>query len=300
MVRLITLHGEMSGSARVNMTDRGTQLSLSLRGKRRDGMLTAYLVGAERVISMPISGSGIGSAAALDVRGVLLADSRGDFVAWGTCCGMTQEGLNRAKAQIRMMQPEARRDVKSRPLEDAPMRNVGRNAGSGVNGGNAGSGGAHSGGVSGSNAGSGNSGGSSRRAESALAAERRLSPVTEGILGKAKELFGNMPENSKGDAEVKRKSLEELKEAIPPCENCASNEEEAVINPFPTLFPNSYWKRRIGNDGRIIGVANVRGIHYNITALRSSSKRPPRGLRGNLRRIRARDGKMYWIGIVRK
>lgn len=130
------------------------------------------------------------------------------------------------------------------------------------------------------------------------------SPVTEGILGKAKELFagsgisaatGNPAENS--NPAVHRSDFDADIGAL--CENCARSDESAAENPFPQLFPNSYWKKR-QNDRRLFGKARVRGVMYGIVAVPSASRRPPAGLCGNLRRVRSNSGSWFWLGIRRE
>lgn len=83
------------------------------------------------------------------------------------------------------------------------------------------------------------------------------------------------------------------------CENCARSDESAAENPFPQLFPNSYWKKR-QNDRRLFGKARVRGVMYGIIAVPSASRRPPAGLCGNLRRVRSNSGSWFWLGIRRE
>lgn len=130
------------------------------------------------------------------------------------------------------------------------------------------------------------------------------SPVTEGILGKAKELFtgsgisaanGNPAENS--NPAVHRSDFDADIGAL--CESCARSDESAAENPFPQLFPNSYWKKR-QNDRRLFGKARVRGVMYGIVAVPSASRRPPAGLCGNLRRVRSNSGSWFWLGIRRE
>ena len=130
------------------------------------------------------------------------------------------------------------------------------------------------------------------------------SPVTEGILGKAKELFagsgistanGNPAENP--NPAVHRSDFDADIGAL--CESCARSDESAAENPFPQLFPNSYWKKR-QNDRRLFGKARVRGVMYGIVAVPSASRRPPAGLCGNLRRVRSNSGSWFWLGIRRE
>ena len=122
------------------------------------------------------------------------------------------------------------------------------------------------------------------------------SPVTEGILGKAKELFagsgisaadGNPAENS--NPAVHRSDFDADTGAL--CESCSRSDESAAENPFPQLFPN---------DRRLFGKARVRGVMYGIVAVPSASRRPPAGLCGNLRRVRSNSGSWFWLGIRRE
>ena len=84
-----------------------------------------------------------------------------------------------------------------------------------------------------------------------------------------------------------------------PYRNSARSDESAAENPFPQLFPNSYWKKR-QNDRRLFGKARVRGVMYGIVAVPSASRRPPAGLCGNLRRVRSNSGSWFWLGIRRE
>ena len=74
-------------------------------------------------------------------------------------------------------------------------------------------------------------------------------------------------------------------------------EREAVENPFPSFFENSYWWREVNDNTRIFGVANIRGIKYRIVAVRSNAKYPPRGMGRNARRLISSGGKRYWVGL---
>ena len=81
--------------------------------------------------------------------------------------------------------------------------------------------------------------------------------------------------------------------------NRAQDAGQVIENPFPQLFPNSEWRSFSGRSSSLKGRANVKGVLYDITALRSSNRRyPPAGLSGNIRRIFSKDGKLYWIGIT--
>ena len=77
----------------------------------------------------------------------------------------------------------------------------------------------------------------------------------------------------------------------------AHTEREAVENPFPSFFENSYWWREINDNTRIFGIANIRGIKYRIVAVRSNAKYPPRGMGRNARRLISSGGKRYWVGL---
>ena len=99
---------------------------------------------------------------------------------------------------------------------------------------------------------------------------------------------------------AKKPAAAEAEQAAKPMEKypeTAYNEREAVENPFPSFFENSYWWREVNDNMRIFGVANIRGIKYRIVAVRSNAKYPPRGMGRNARRLISSGGKRYWVGL---
>lgn len=74
-------------------------------------------------------------------------------------------------------------------------------------------------------------------------------------------------------------------------------EYTAVQNPFPKLFPNSYWKKE-QNNPTLYGVAQNRNGRFDVTAVPGRySRRPPARLAGFNRFIRGADGTGYWVRV---
>ena len=121
---------------------------------------------------------------------------------------------------------------------------------------------------------------------------RNMAQVTSEILDTARQLF-EMQNN------MNRPSFQPSEN---PSGRNSETEESAgqpFENPFPQLFPDSEWKTLSGDASKLSGRAEVKGVYYNITAVRSNNRRyPPKGLGGNIRRLYSKDGKLYWIGIV--
>lgn len=146
------------------------------------------------------------------------------------------------------------------------------------------------------------------------ALENPKSPATAEILNKAGYLFrgetihndeqgslhkldstckNNMYDLAFSDIDIKTSECNNCKkETMPPM-------REAVENPFPNFFDNSYWWRNEGDTKHIHGIANVRGIKYNVTAIRSNSKYPPNGIGRSVRRMYSSDGKRFWVGLTK-
>ena len=103
-----------------------------------------------------------------------------------------------------------------------------------------------------------------------------------------------------GAQTAKKPAAAEAEQAAKPMgkyPDTAHTEREAVENPFPSFFENSYWWREVNDNTRIFGVANIRGIKYRIVAVRSNAKYPPRGMGRNARRLISSGGKRYWVGL---
>lgn len=84
-----------------------------------------------------------------------------------------------------------------------------------------------------------------------------------------------------------------------PFANAGGSVGKPVENPFPKVFPDSSWKDVSGGGARLKGTARIRGVIYDMTALRSNNGRyPPKGLKGSVRHIVSKTGKPYWIGIM--
>lgn len=146
------------------------------------------------------------------------------------------------------------------------------------------------------------------------ALEKPQSPATLEILNQAGYLFhGERVKNSEQLSRQKRNNTEinDMSDSaftgveVNPseCNNCKRETmplmREAVRNPFPNFFDNSYWWRNEGDTKRIYGTANVRGIKYNVTAIRSNAKYPPNGIGRSVRRMYSSDGKRFWVGLTK-
>lgn len=311
ITRLISLHGQVNGSARITASDSVTVVETVLRG-RRGGGLTAHIIAREGIYELSLDEGRGGFPKKLEVRGILITDAaQNGFICEGSC-GCSALELGRAKEFVRM------------------QRNASRKAGENVKAARA----RNSADISGEE-----SGAAGQNMGSAA-----LSPVTQEILSQAQRLFASPPADHNGHSNtaagrdsakrrgspihagggqsgVKGSGLaaqdaqndtmlktlterEQNKEAagldIPICENCASADDEAVKNPFPQSFPNSSWRRKKSERGKLTGSAMIRGIKYDIIAVEARGKYPPRGMNGNLRRMRAESGRRYWVKLMPK
>lgn len=125
---------------------------------------------------------------------------------------------------------------------------------------------------------------------SPVSSDMPRSAAAADILDMANYLFrGGEPKSAEAQKGMAKKSDAE---ALP-------EEAEAVENPFPHFFPNSYWRRKAGDEKRITGTANVRGVKYSVTAVRSNSRYPPQGIGYSVRRLRSNDGRLYWVGMTK-
>ena len=111
---------------------------------------------------------------------------------------------------------------------------------------------------------------------------------------RAEQLFRGGAQTAKKPAAAEAEQAAKPMGKYPDTEH---TEREAVENPFPSFFENSYWWREVNDNTRIFGVANIRGIKYRIVAVRSNAKYPPRGMGRNARRLISSGGKRYWVGL---
>ena len=127
---------------------------------------------------------------------------------------------------------------------------------------------------------------------------RNMAQVTSEILDTARQLFEMQSSMNRPPVQ----SSENPQRDAFSSENLSGNAQsssDSFENPFPQLFPDSEWKTLSGDASRLAGRAKVKGVYYDITAVRSNNRRyPPKGLGGNIRRLYSKDGKLYWIGIV--
>ncbi|MDY6088814.1 MAG: hypothetical protein SPI37_04390 [Eubacteriales bacterium] len=297
MIRFLSLHGDMTGSARINEQRSGVEVCLKLRS-RMNSALQAFITDGKRIAAIRIV-DGCGTGEYMNVRGLLVCGEGGELLAFGSVdMGRAEAEEFRTKVRFilnawaekrRFQQPEyARRQQTAGPKQ-------GEGAG---------------------------------RAEK----PKPESPATAEILERAEQLFrggvqtakkpaaaeaeqeakpmGKYPEAAYteraeqlfrgGVQAAKKPDAAEAEQAAKPMgkyPDTAHTEREAVENPFPSFFENSYWWREVNDNTRIFGVANIRGIKYRIVAVRSNAKYPPRGMGRNARRLISSGGKRYWVGL---
>lgn len=361
MVKFITLTGELTGSARLNMQYYRPELYLRLR-TRRNGRLRAFVTDGSKVREVTLSGNS-GTFERIEVRGLILTDETGNVLATGSG-DMCAKELESFKIGIRMLinakddaerlhtshiahtsnqednplDHRAKPSAKTNQLPNATpekffkqnmegqsqikptakassaqhdIRQSKQNALYPVNPeksqrqatGTRGNRNQHTSNTA-----------SIERLLTPEALERPKSPATAEILNKAGYLFrGERVRNDEQVSRHKRDTTEksnmsnsafrgvEIKTSE--CNNCKKETmptmREAVENPFPNFFDNSYWWRNEGDTKHIYGTANVRGIKYNVTAIRSNAKYPPNGIGRSVRRMYSSDGKRFWVGLTR-
>ena len=297
MIRFLSLHGDMTGSARINEQRSGVEVCLKLRS-RVNSALQAFITDGKRIAAIRIV-DGCGTGEYMNVRGLLVCGEGGELLAFGSVdMGRAEAEEFRTKVRFilnawaekrRFQQPEyARRQQTAGPKQ-------GEGAG---------------------------------RAEK----PKPESPATAEILERAEQLFRGGAQATKkpaaaeadqaakpmgkyldtvhteraeqlfrgGVQAAKKPDAAEAEQAAKPMgkyPDTAHIEREAVENPFPSFFENSYWWREVNDNTRIFGVANIRGIKYRIVAVRSNAKYPPRGMGRNARRLISSGGKWYWVGL---
>ena len=335
MIRFLSLHGDMTGSARINEQRSGVEVCLKLRS-RVNSALQAFITDGKRIAAIRIV-DGCGTGENMNVRGLLLCGEGGELLAFGSV-DMGRAESEEFKTKVRFIL-NAR--AEKRRLQQSEYARRQQTAGP-------------------------------KQGEGAGRAEKPKpeSPATAEILERAEQLFrggaqtakkpdaaeaeqaakpmGKHPDTAhteraeqlfRGGAQAAKKpaaaeaeqeakpmgkypeaayteraeqlfrggvqaakkpDAAEAEQAAKPMgkyPDTAHIEREAVENPFPSFFENSYWWREVNDNTRIFGVANIRGIKYRIVAVRSNAKYPPRGMGRNARRLISSGGKRYWVGL---
>ena len=297
MIRFLSLHGDMTGSARINEQRSGVEVCLKLRS-RVNSALQAFITDGKRIAAIRIV-DGCGTGEYMNVRGLLVCGEGGELLAFGSV-DMGRAEAEEFRTKVRFIL-NAR--AEKRRLQQSEYARRQQTAGP-------------------------------KQGEGAGRAEKPKpeSPATAEILERAEQLFrggvqaakkpdaaeaeqaakpmGKYPEAAyterveqlfRGGAQAAKKpaAAEAEQEAKPMGKHpdTAHTEREAVENPFPSFFENSYWWREVNDNTRIFGVANIRGIKYRIVAVRSNAKYPPRGMGRNARRLISSGGKRYWVGL---
>ena len=297
MIRFLSLHGDMTGSARINEQRSGVEVCLKLRS-RMNSALQAFITDGKRIAAIRIV-DGCGTGENMNVRGLLLCGEGGELLAFGSV-DMGRAEAEEFRTKVRFIL-NAR--AEKRRLQQSEYARRQQTAGP-------------------------------KQGEGAGRAEKPKpeSPATAEILERAEQLFrGGVQAAKKPDAAeaeqaakpmgkypdtehteraeqlfrggvqtAKKPAAAEAEQAANPMgkyPDTAHTEREAVENPFPSFFENSYWWREVNDNTRIFGVANIRGIKYRIVAVRSNAKYPPRGMGRNARRLISSGGKRYWVGL---
>ena len=297
MIRFLSLHGDMTGSARINEQRSGVEVCLKLRS-RVNSALQAFITDGKRIAAIRIV-DGCGTGENMNVRGLLLCGEGGELLAFGSV-DMGRAEAEEFRTKVRFIL-NAR--AEKRRLQQSEYARRQQTAGP-------------------------------KQGEGAGRAEKPKpeSHATAEILERAEQLFrggaqtakkpdaaeaeqaakpmGKHPDTAhteraeqlfRGGAQAAKKpaAAEAEQEAKPMGKHpdTAHTEREAVENPFPSFFENSYWWREVNDNTRIFGVANIRGIKYRIVAVRSNAKYPPRGMGRNARRLISSGGKRYWVGL---
>ena len=335
MIRFLSLHGDMTGSARINEQRSGVEVCLKLRS-RMNSALQAFITDGKRIAAIRIV-DGCGTGEYMNVRGLLVCGEGGELLAFGSVdMGRAEAEEFRTKVRFilnawaekrRFQQPEyARRQQTAGPKqgegagraekpkpESPATAEILERAEQLFRG-----------------------GAQAAKKPAAAEAEQAANPMGKypdtAHTERAEQLFrgsvqaakipaaaeaeqaakpmGKYPEAAyteraeqlfRGGAQAAKKpaAAEAEQEAKPMGKHpdTAHTEREAVENPFPSFFENSYWWREVNDNTRIFGVANIRGIKYRIVAVRSNAKYPPRGMGRNARRLISSGGKRYWVGL---
>ena len=259
MIRFLSLHGDMTGSARINEQRSGVEVCLKLRS-RMNSALQAFITDGKRIAAIRIV-DGCGTGEYMNVRGLLVCGEGGELLAFGSV-DMGRAEAEEFRTKVRFIL-NAR--AEKRRLQQSEYARRQQTAGP-------------------------------KQGEGAGRAEKPKpeSPATAEILERAEQLFRG------GVQAAKKPDAAEAEQAAKPMgkqPEAAHTEREAVENPFPSFFENSYWWREVNDNTRIFGVANIRGIKYRIVAVRSNAKYPPRGMGRNARRLISSGGKRYWVGL---
>ena len=279
MIRLIALHGKLSGSAVLNSTGGRTEFTLKMRQNISGdsaGSLGAFLIapdanGSLRLVRAEIA-NGAGGANIDGVRGIFITG--GNAILAEGASGMSETLLEQARVKLRLelsqnggaAEPQG---AQRRGEVTAPSKPNGKAE-------------------------------ELPKPEAAQSEQSpSVSPVTRRILSQAKALFGA------GDADTFLFDGAPASEDKPPPSASPEVEpympdSEAVKNPFPALFPNSSWRKKAG-EAALSGKIKHRGRLYSVAAVPREGRFPPNELSpfSNIRRARAEDGKMYWLGIKR-
>lgn len=265
MVYFFSITGRVSGSARINVRRGRTEVCLKLR-RNGSGELGCFLTDGSHIEKLTLK-NGCGYVGEMEVSALALTDAGGGIVSVGNR-NLASKEMEEFRTGVRLMLGEKNRtDGEETPDKQAqktkPKSETGKMLSSG----------------------------------SPIGSDIPRSSATADILDMANYLFrGGEP---KRDGDAARECGAQNPEGRAPAPVAMPEESVAVENPFPQFFPNSYWQRKAGDEKRIMGTANIRGVKYSVIAVRSGSKYPPHGIGSSVRKLRSNDGRLYWIGMTK-
>ena len=335
MIRFLSLHGDMTGSARINEQRSGVEVCLKLRS-RMNSALQAFITDGKRIAAIRIV-DGCCTGEYMNVRGLLVCGEGGELLAFGSVDMGRAEAeefrtkvrfiLNARAEKRRLQQSEyarrqqtagpkqgegAGRAEKPKPESPATAEILERAEQLFRGGAQAAKKPAAAEAEQAANPmGKHPDTAHTERAEqlfrggvqaakkpAAAEAEQEAKPMGKHPdtvhTERAEQLFRGGAQTAKKPAAAEAEQAAKPMGKYPDTEH---TEREAVENPFPSFFENSYWWREVNDNTRIFGVANIRGIKYRIVAVRSNAKYPPRGMGRNARRLISSGGKRYWVGL---
>ena len=271
MVGFITLRGSLSGSIRLTTVGKSTRFVLKLREKPPHGGFTVYLIDREDFASFRFSddsGEFSGTALFSCVRAAVIANSFGDFIAEGSI-GAVRHDLQAVKARIRAAAFSKERNAMQRNRHDSTQCTADLQISE-----NSAENSKHLSAAVSGRAGGTEPGKSGQKRRDMRPSEKKAiapnsalppnglqsakSPVTEGILGKAKELFagsgisaanGKPAENS--NPAVHRSDFDADIGAL--CESCARSTKAR-----PKTRSRSFFPTRIGKNAKTTAVCSAK------------------------------------------
>lgn len=265
MVYFFSITGRVSGSARINVRRGRTEVCLKLR-RNGLGELGCFLTDGNHIEKLTLK-NGCGNIGETEVSALALTDDSGSIVSVGNR-NLTAKEMEDFRTGIRLMLGEKKRTDGEEALNKQGQKAKPKSGAEKM-----------------------------LPSGSPISSDTPRSSAAADILDMANYLFrGGEPKRNKDTAQEVRQQNTEGKVSA---RDTMPEEPEAIENPFPQFFPNSYWQRKAGDEKRITGTANIRGVKYSVIAVRSNSKYPPHGIGHSVRKLRSNDGRLYWVGMTK-